>query len=99
MRTAVGHDDALNLEIRAFRDLSIGAFRDFGFDVRIPDPRPRDTEGDKRETRGRQEGDRGRPEGDTWETGGRREGDKRETGRLKKDLERKNIRFRVEGNG
>ena len=54
----VGHDEAFNLEIGAFRDLRIGAFRDFGFDIRISDPRPREMEGDKRETGGRHEGDR-----------------------------------------
>ena len=92
MKAVVGHVDAFNSGIGAFRDLGIGAFRDFGFDFQIPDPKPREAEGDTRETGGRQEGDR-------RETGGRQGGDKRETGRLNKYLEWKNIRFRVEGNG
>ena len=70
MKAVVGHVDAFNSGIGAFRDLGIGAFRDFGFDVQIPDPKPREAEGDTRETGGRQEGD-GR------ETGGRQEGDRK----------------------
>ena len=49
------------------RDLGIGAFRDFGFDFQIPDPKPREVrwrhEGDRRETGGRREGDRGETRG------------------------------------
>ena len=58
MKAVVGHVDAFNSGIGAFRDLGIGAFRDFGFDFQIPDPKPREAEGDTRETGGRQEGDR-----------------------------------------